>query len=427
MGRMKFTLSLAFVGLLLPALSGAAPDDLFGDGGAPAGGPPAKPTKTAEKSLVKEQVKPTSEGEAKTAASDHKTAEICQCVSEADSSSVERIERALRGPLHSNGLDFAQTPLKDLVEQLATDYGIPVQLDKAAIDEAGINGDQGVTVNLHNISLQSALKIMLKTVQLTYIIRDEVLFITTPEAAARDLKVCVYNVSELVSDRGTDLESVADVIRSCIATDTWAINGGGQSEIRTIKPGLLVVSQTSEVHEQVRDLLRAIRKTHEQEGAASNAAAKSAGIKHEDVVTRSYILQMNPTNETNSLRSQIRDLIVNALPDETWTGRLTGGQAVLLAVFHDRIVVQQTPAVQEKVEKILTDSGIATAATQPNAPGAPGGFGAIQGPGGGPFGAGPEGAVGSGMAPAAFGARFDGPGAAPGIGPSISPAPHPGE
>jgi hypothetical protein len=426
MGRMKFALSLAFVGLLLPALSGAAPDDLFGDTGAPAGGPPAKPAKTTEKSLAKEQAKPASEGDAKTAAADHKTADICQCVSESDSASVERIERALRGPLHSNGLDFVDTPLKDLVEQLATDYGIPIQLDKAAMDEAGINGDQGVTVNLHNISLQSALKIMLKTVQLTYIIRDEVLFITTPEAAARELKVCVYNLNGIVSDHGSDLDSVADVIRSCIATETWAINGGGQSEIRTIKPDLLVVSQTSAVHEQVRDLLDTIRKTHQQ-GGTPNAAIKTATAKHDDVVTRSYILQMNPTNEPNALRPQIRELIVNALPDETWAGRLTDGQAVLLAVFHDRIVVRQTPAVQEKVEKVLTDSGIATPSPLPNAPEMPGGLGGGPG-GGGFFGAGseggPEGSTGPGAAPPAFGGRAV---SLPGIGPAHEPTPAPGQ
>jgi hypothetical protein len=279
------------------------------------------------------------------------------------------------------------------------------------------------------------LKIMLKTVQLTYVIRDEVLFITTPEAAARDLKVCVYNVSELVSDRSTDLESVADVIRSCVATDTWAINGGGQSEIRTIKPGLLVVSQTSEVHEQVRDLLRAIRKIHEQEGPTSNAAAKSAAVNNEDVVTRSYILQMNPTNETNSLRPQIRDLIVNSLPDETWGGRLTDGQAVLLAVFHDRIVVRHTPAVQEKVEKILSDSGIATPAMQPNGPGGSNGFGGGGAGGlgmvpgsGGFFGAGseggPEGAAGPGAANPLSGGG--GAGGLPGMGPPREPTPAPG-
>ncbi|HEX4413065.1 MAG TPA: STN domain-containing protein [Lacipirellulaceae bacterium] len=336
----------------------------------PGGGPAANAEQKAEKSLLPEAAKASSEA---------KPPELCQCSSQSDSISVERINRALRGPLHSNGLDFVNTPLKDIAEQLATDYEIPIQLDKAAMDEIGVNAEQPVDINLHGVSLQSALKIMLKNIQLTYVIRDEVLFITSPDAAEKDLKVCVYNVSELVGkDGSSDLDTVADVIRSCVLTDTWSANGGGQSEVRTIEPDLLVISQTASAQEQVRDLLNAIRKSHQQGDTTPTNAAKIA-VKHKNVVTRSYTLKMNPSNNPNELSRQIRDLIVSALPEETWSGRLADGQGVLLEVFHDRIVVRQTPAVQEKVEKVLTDSGIATPTQQPNSPGMPGGFGGISG------------------------------------------------
>jgi hypothetical protein len=413
---------ITVVGLgLCTALQSQCLHAQFEGGRSSAGNEPAK----AEKSLLPEA--------AKESASEQKSTPICQCVSEADSASVQQIERALHGPLHSNGLDFVDTPLKDLAQQLQDDYGIPIQLDKAAMDEAGINEDQPVDISLHKISLQSALKIMLKKINLTYLIRDEVLLITTPDAASRDLKVCVYNVGDLVGDRGSDLESVADVIRSCIATDTWAKNGGGQAEIRAIKPDMLVISQTSDIQNQVRDLLSTVHKIHEQGDATSNAAVKSAATKHDEVVTRSYVLQMNPTNETSSMRPQIRELIVNALPDETWAGRLADGQPVLLEVFHDRIVVRQTPAVQQKVEKILIDSGIATPAapSQPNSLGAASGFGMMGGPGGvGGFlnaqpDAGPEGRPGA--APGGIAPGFDAPGVQPGFGPGATPTPGRGD
>ena len=41
----------------------------------------------------------------------------------------KNIEKALRSPLHSTGLDFVETPLNDVVNQLQEDYGIPIQLD----------------------------------------------------------------------------------------------------------------------------------------------------------------------------------------------------------------------------------------------------------------------------------------------------------
>jgi hypothetical protein len=217
------------------------------------------------------------------------------------------------------------------------------------------------------------------------------------------------------------------MIRSCVSTDTWAKNGGGQAEIREITPDLLVISQTSAVHEEIRDLLSAIRKVHAQGGASPSATNKSADAKHDEVVTRSYVLQMNPTNETNALRAQVRELIVNALPDETWAGRLADGQSVLLSVFHDRIVVRQTPAVQEKVEKILVDSGIASPTPPPNGPGmgVPGAGGFAPGLGGGPEGAGlPADAspFGGGGPGAGFGRGELGPGGAAGFAPSPAPS-----
>ena len=56
---------------------------------------------------------------------------------------------------------------------------------RPALEEIGVGTDEPVTVNLHNISLRSALRLMLKNLQLTYIIQDEVLMITTPEEAEK--------------------------------------------------------------------------------------------------------------------------------------------------------------------------------------------------------------------------------------------------
>ena len=110
----------------------------------------------------------------------------------------QRIEKALRSPLHSTGLDFVDTPLADVITALQDDYGIPIQLDNAALEEIGVGTDEPVTVNLHNVSLRSALRLMLKNLQLTYIIRDEVLMITSPQEAEANLVVKVYPVADLV-------------------------------------------------------------------------------------------------------------------------------------------------------------------------------------------------------------------------------------
>jgi hypothetical protein len=109
-----------------------------------------------------------------------------------------RIETALRNPLRAAGLEFIDTPLEEVANLLQEDYGIPVQLDTPALDEIGLGPDEPVTASLQSISLRSALRLMLKQLQLTYIIQDEVLMITTPEEAESQLVVKVYPVADLV-------------------------------------------------------------------------------------------------------------------------------------------------------------------------------------------------------------------------------------
>jgi hypothetical protein len=184
----------------------------------------------------------------------------CKCVGETPSPAVEKIEQALRGPLHSTGVDFSETPLNDVVTALQDDYGIPIQLDTPAMDENGISSDEPVTVNLHNISLRSALRLMLKHLNLTYVIQDEVLLITTPQQGENRLKVCVYDIRDFAdASQPKAVQALVDAIVSCVATETWASNGGGNGDIRPLPPNLLVISQTQAVHEEIRSLLFTIR------------------------------------------------------------------------------------------------------------------------------------------------------------------------
>jgi hypothetical protein len=212
----------------------------------------------AEKSVLAESSKPAATaGSAKD--------ELCQCVDQKESAAAKRIEQALAGPLHSSGLEVADTPLASVLAQLQDEYGIPIQLDAPALDDAGIGTDAPVTRSLHNVSLRSALRLALAPLQLTWVIRDEVLMITTQEAADRHLVTCVYNVQGLVDDADPkSMEGLINAINSCVAPDSWSGNAGKHADIRPLKPGLLVVSQTPAIHEEVNGLLAKIRKVREQ-------------------------------------------------------------------------------------------------------------------------------------------------------------------
>ncbi|MEX1040866.1 MAG: hypothetical protein WDZ51_09565 [Pirellulaceae bacterium] len=95
-------------------------------------------------------------------------------------------------------LAFIDTPLEEVVSYLKQLHGIEIQIDTRALDDVGLTTDTPVTRNLEGITLRSALRLMLKELDLTYIVANEVLMITTPEEAESELITKVYPVADLV-------------------------------------------------------------------------------------------------------------------------------------------------------------------------------------------------------------------------------------
>ncbi|HEV7221327.1 MAG TPA: hypothetical protein VGN42_01405, partial [Pirellulales bacterium] len=95
-------------------------------------------------------------------------------------------------------LEFVDQPLSDVVEYLRERHEIEIQLDNKALADAGLGSDTPVTRNIKGITLRSALRLMLGEMDLTYVIRDEVLMITTKTEAENMLSTKVYPVGDLV-------------------------------------------------------------------------------------------------------------------------------------------------------------------------------------------------------------------------------------
>jgi hypothetical protein len=177
---------------------------------------------------------------------------------------VTRIEAALASPTE---LDFVETPLQEVIDYLKTQYGIEIQLDAKAVDDVGIGTDVPVTVDLKGISLRSALNLVLRRLNLTWTIEDEVLMITTPEEAENRLDTRVYDVADLVACRDDhdvpwdDYDTLIDTIASTIKPRTWEMEGGpGSIKGATLGTArVLVVSQTRDVQDEIVSLLKGIR------------------------------------------------------------------------------------------------------------------------------------------------------------------------
>lgn len=95
-------------------------------------------------------------------------------------------------------LEFVDQPLSDVVDYLKERHDIEIQLDTKALTDEGIGSDTPVTRNIKGITLRSALRLMLGEMDLTYVIRNEVLMITTKTEAENMLSTKVYPVADLV-------------------------------------------------------------------------------------------------------------------------------------------------------------------------------------------------------------------------------------
>jgi len=119
--------------------------------------------------------------------------------SSVDLANPNQAEKAIREAMKSPTLlDFIETPLSEVVDYLKKYHKIEIQLDKKALDDLGVSSDTPITISLQGVSLRSALRLLLKQHQLTYVIQDEVLLITSPEEAENRLVTKVYPVADLV-------------------------------------------------------------------------------------------------------------------------------------------------------------------------------------------------------------------------------------
>jgi hypothetical protein len=185
---------------------------------------------------------------------------------EAEADAEQQIRKALN---EKTTVEFNETPLIDVFEFLAAKHKITIHMDTKALDDAGIGADTPISRSLRNLSLRSTLSLLLRDLDLTYLVTDEVLLITTKDEANQRLTTVVYDVRDLLEhDRrersqlgddtpGFDYDTLIENITATVGPTTWDEVGGPGS----IGPlyGTLVISQTAAIHEEIAQLLKAIR------------------------------------------------------------------------------------------------------------------------------------------------------------------------
>src|SRR5690606_27954925 len=106
------------------------------------------------------------------------------------------IEQKLRTPV---SLQFHDAPLADVMNYLARLAQVNLHLDPQGLAEEGVTTTTPVTIDLsQEISLKSALNLILEPLHLSYVIKDEVLKVTSEQLRDRHVYTVTYNVADLV-------------------------------------------------------------------------------------------------------------------------------------------------------------------------------------------------------------------------------------
>ena len=218
-------------------------------------------------------------------------------------------------------LEFADTPLSDVVDFIKSKHAFEMQLDAKGLTDAAVDASAPVTKSVKGISLRSALDLILEDFDLTYTIRDEVLQITSKEKADEILYTQIYHVDDIVDPRNRrrNVEELVDLITSTIQPDTWMDNGGPGS-IDAFR-GLLVVDQKLDVHEQIEDLLARLRLALKEPAADAHDRA-AAAAPPEDARSRIVLYELRHLNP-----DEARQAVTTLIMPESWQGQGGDGAA----------------------------------------------------------------------------------------------------
>jgi len=321
----------------------------------------------------------------------------------------EHLEQALNRSLEMN---YADTSLAEMIEDLAERLSVPIRLDESALDELGIGEDSPISFTQEETPVRQALQRALAQIdpELTLLNRDEVLLVTTREVVSERPAVVLYPVfdlvetlplekSEVTTPNGSqwDTDYLIEAIVGTVSPDFWEEAGGaGRIAVDDVH-GILVVSQTDEIHSATSALLSEFRQIAAERAESDQAKQKEEAETDDDFVKVVYFLWQPHDESTHVEEEDLVELIQEEVAPDSWEG-----EEVSVRTLPSRLIIRQRKSVHREIYQVLVGLQVLKPVAQGEA-----GFSteaATGGYGGGGFGGGGQGGAGFG---GGFG-KFDG-------------------
>lgn len=178
----------------------------------------------------------------------------------------------------STTFDFVDLPLEDCIAFLKDFHKIKIWIDRQGLTDEGMALDQPITLKLAGVKLRSVLMLLLEPVQLTYVVEDNLLKFVPSRMANNKLITHTYQVHDLFHEstiaedqpfeehgaprcppstlRPGDVEAT---IKTTIDPESWDAQQGLGLMKYDSESGSLVIRQRPSAHEQILQLLSALR------------------------------------------------------------------------------------------------------------------------------------------------------------------------
>ena len=264
-----------------------------------------------------------------------------------DSLSTIRIEAAL---VKSCNFSMTDEPVEEFAESLSNTFDINVMIDFVALESIGVDPKATtITTEVKEISLESALSIALKPLELEFIIDNGNLLITSVEESRAMSETRVYDITDLVKTASiadqfaatksifVDADPIIDLIQTAIEPEMWdSVGGPGTLSVNTIGTRtLLPISQTFHVHRKIKKLLDELQEIADSEKEKTN-----------EEVAKVEIFALDPKSDSSP--DQLVEIIKTATGEKKWEEK-----DFFAKVIGTTIVVKHTRKMQRDIAKIL--------------------------------------------------------------------------
>jgi hypothetical protein len=175
-------------------------------------------------------------------------------------------------------LHFNANAFSDVIDFMRDVTGLNIWVDWAALESAGIGKNVPVTLRVRDVTVASALDLLLQTVggntELAYTVEGGVLRITTAERARGRRVVRTYDVGQL-AENDPQIEALLKLIVDSVDPASWKDNGGDIGSISQFK-SKLIITTTPLNHQKIVALMQSLTSPAEVMTPATPAAAATA-------------------------------------------------------------------------------------------------------------------------------------------------------